>query len=176
MILVPVNHPFVSMFNVSEKIDFLICSSCLSFHSVIDPAIIKKTTELVMVDEYHNAHLECFIDANPINEHVIQWIRRSNDSDYGSLVHHHHVPLTSSFDDSDDIASLSSHRMHSEVELLSEESQPFADGAKLKSSLLIINVTLRDSGSTFECVANNGIGKEVKSAITLLVLRKYFRK
>nr|XP_046920413.1 nephrin-like isoform X2 [Dermatophagoides farinae] len=143
------------------------------------PAIIKKTTEMVLVDEYHNAHLECFIDANPINEHVIQWIRRKNDSDYGSSsinVHHHHnVPLLTSSSSSssfDDIASSSTNRMHSEVELLSEESQPFADGAKLKSSLLIINATLRDSGSIFECLANNGIGKEVKSSIILLVLHK----
>lgn len=134
---------------------------------------------MVLVDEYHNAHLECFIDANPINEHVIQWIRRKNDSDYGSSsinVHHHHnVPLLTSSSSSssfDDIASSSTNRMHSEVELLSEESQPFADGAKLKSSLLIINATLRDSGSIFECLANNGIGKEVKSSIILLVLRK----
>nr|XP_027194216.1 nephrin-like isoform X2 [Dermatophagoides pteronyssinus] len=144
------------------------------------PAIIKKITEIVMVDEYHNAHLECYLDANPINEHIIRWIRHKNDSDYNSMIHYHHhnVPLSSSssssssYDDLDDIVSTSSHRMHSEVELLPEESQPFADGAKLKSSLLILNVTLRDSGSIFECLANNGIGKEVKSAITLLVLHK----
>lgn len=121
------------------------------------------------------------MDSNPANEHVVSWLRRKNDSNNINSI----MPISStssgssiSFDDDADLSSASVYnRMHSEVEILTDDgqhpSQTGEDSVKIKSSLLIINATLQDSGTSFDCIANNGIGKESKSTVTLLVLRMY---
>ncbi|KAF7487628.1 Nephrin [Sarcoptes scabiei] len=62
--------------------------------------------------------------------------------------------------------------MHSEIEIFSDDQQQFSDGSRIKSSLLIMNATIHDSGTSFDCIADNGIGKPSKSTTTLLVLHK----
>lgn len=126
----------------------------------------------MLVEEFQNAHLECFVDSNPVNERVISWQRRRNETELPAV-----PPLStavssssSSFDDDDESVY---NRMRSDVEILSEEAQQFTSGAKVKSSLLILNATLDDSGTSFDCIANNGIGKVIQSTLTLLVLRKF---
>ena len=126
---------------------------------------------MVLVEEFNNAHLECLVDSNPVNERVVSWLRRKDETET--------VPLTSSssssssnsgsFDDDESFYS----RMRSDIEILSDDAQQFSNGPKIKSSLLVMNATLEDSGTSFDCIANNGIGKESKSTITLLVLREY---
>ena len=115
---------------------------------------------MVLVEQDSTAHLECFVDSNPVNERVISWVRRKNETDI--------VPLNPSSFDEDSFYD----RMRSDVEILTEDGFASVDGAKMKSSLLIMNATLQDSGTSFDCIANNGIGKESKSTLTLLVLRK----
>src|SRR5699024_7456422 len=106
---------------------------------------------MVLVEENSNAHLECYVDSNPVSEKVITWKRRKNESE-------RIVPLgSSSFEDE---SSSRGERMRPDVEIFTEESGPFADGAKMKSSLVVINATLQDSGTSFDCIADNGIGKE----------------
>lgn len=138
--------------------------SLMIFFPHSDPPVITKTTQLVLVEEFSNANLECYVDSNPVNERVVTWQRRRNDTadivgnGVGGGV-------------ADDEESFYS-RMRSDVEILSSETQPFANGAKLKSSLLLVNATLQDSGTSFDCIANNGVG-EAKATLTLLVLREY---
>lgn len=123
---------------------------------------------MVLVEEGSSAHFECFVDANPVNEHVITWKRRKNDSE--SIV----LSSPSSFDEEE---STVFNRMHTDVEILSSEEASggglFADGAKMKGTLVIVNATLADSGTSFDCLADNGVGKRSKSTMTLLVLRKF---
>lgn len=129
----------------------------------VDPALIKKTSELVFIEEFSTATLECYVDANPIPKKVIKWIRRKNDSEST-------VPLSSSFDE--DESAYHTARIRYETEVFEEDSPAYADGIKVKSSLVISNATLQDSGTSFDCIADNGVGKESKSTMTLLVLRK----
>lgn len=137
------------------------------FVNIADPPVITKITELVLVEEFSNANLECYVDSNPVNERVVTWQRRRNET-VGPIVGGGGIGAVNS-DDEESFYS----RMRTDVEILSSETQPFADGAKLKSSLLLMNATLQDSGTSFDCIANNGVG-EVKATLTLLVLRKYF--
>ena len=124
--------------------------------------MITKTSEMVLVEQDSTAHLECYVDSNPVNERVISWVRRKNETDI--------LPLNpSSFEDDESFYN----RMRSDVEIFTEDGGvPLPEGAKMKSSLLIMNATLQDSGTSFDCIANNGVGKESKSTLTLLVLRK----
>ncbi|KAJ6218009.1 hypothetical protein RDWZM_009166, partial [Blomia tropicalis] len=128
------------------------------------PAVIKKTTEMVLVEEFSNAHLECYVDSNPVNERVIQWVRRKNETEI--------VPINGSEEDDESYYN----RMRSDLELFNDDNQQqsghVVDDAKMKSSLLIMNATLQDSGTSFDCIADNGIGKAAKSTLTLLVLHK----
>ena len=127
--------------------------------------MITRASEIVQVEEYSNAHLECLVNSNPVNERVISWVRRKNETDQISILNLN----PSSYEDDEFFYN----RMRSDVEILNEESALFADGAKMKSSLYIMNATLQDSGTSFDCIANNGVGKEAKSTVTLLVLRKF---
>lgn len=119
---------------------------------------------MVLVEEFSNAHLECYVDSNPVNERVIQWVRRKNETEI--------VPINGSEEDDESYYN----RMRSDLELFNDDNQQqsghVVDDAKMKSSLLIMNATLQDSGTSFDCIADNGIGKAAKSTLTLLVLRK----
>lgn len=141
----------------------------------IDPAIIKKSSDIILIEEYQNAHLECYVDSNPFNEHVIKWFRRRNNSDDQFLSPSSSLSSSSSSLSSyDDDQEPYFNRMHSEIEIFSDDQQQFSDGSRIKSSLLIMNATIHDSGTSFDCIADNGIGKPSKSTTTLLVLRKFF--
>jgi hypothetical protein len=135
---------------------------CLNFSPLIlnslniycsDPAAIQKITELVMVDEGGNAYLECNVDSNPTTDNTITWRRRRNETDGSS------TPIDSL-------------RMRSTVESVDGNSNGNTE-IKLKSTLVIYNATLEDSGASFDCVANNGIGETDTSTAVVLVLREY---
>ena len=146
--------------------------------------MIKKTSELVLVEVGANAHFECLVDANPVNEQVITWKRRKNDSESS-------VPSSSSFssssydksDDSEESSSSSSsvfNRMRTDVEVFNQgeenggvSSSNFGGGVPLKGTLVVLNASLADSGTSFDCLADNGVGKRSKATMTLLVLRKF---
>lgn len=132
---------------------------------------------MVLVEEGSSAHFECFVDANPVSEQVITWKRRKNESE--SVVPSN--PSSSSYDDDESSSSSSSvfNRMRTDVEIFNTEESTSngggnspPDGAKMKGSLVVLNATLADSGTSFDCLAGNGIGKKSKSTMTLLVLRK----
>ncbi len=140
--------------------------------------MIKKTSELVLVEVGANAHFECLVDANPVNEQVITWKRRKNDSESS-------VPSSSSssssYDKSDDSEESSSssvfNRMRTDVEVFNSEengaSPSSFGGVPLKGTLMVLNASLADSGTSFDCLADNGVGKRSKATMTLLVLRKF---
>lgn len=142
--------------------------------------MIKKTSELVLVEVGANAHFECLVDANPVNEQVITWKRRKNDSESS-------VPSSSSssssYDKSDDSEESSSssvfNRMRTDVEVFNSEENGgvspsnFGGGVPLKGTLMVLNASLADSGTSFDCLADNGVGKRSKATMTLLVLRKF---
>lgn len=128
-------------------------------HSVppnTDPAQIQKITELVMVDEWADAYLECYVNANPSPETTIKWRRRyRNETDTG---------LNSQ--------AIDSARMTTLVESVDQTSSQANSQITLKGTLVIYNASLEDSGQAFECVANNGVGDTDTALITLLVLRE----
>ena len=109
-----------------------------------------------MVDEGATAYLECNIDANPTTDTTITWRRRfRNESDGTST-----QPI-----DSD--------RMRVSVEGIDATTSHGSAQISLKGTLIIYNASLEDSGHTFECVANNGVGDTDTAITTLLVLRQY---
>lgn len=145
--------------------------------------MIKKTSELVLVEVGANAHFECLVDANPVNEQVITWKRRKNDSE--SSVPSSSSSSSSSYDKSDDSEESSSsssvfNRMRTDVEVFNQGeenggvfSSNFGGGVPLKGTLVVLNASLADSGTSFDCLADNGVGKRSKATMTLLVLRKF---
>ena len=121
----------------------------------IDPAQILKVSDMVMVDEFANAYLECSVDANPSTDTTITWRRRfRNESD---------AIVTQEIDSS---------RMRATIEIIDTIGITGQSTVTLKGTLAIYNTSLEDSGQQFECLANNGIGESDTSIATLLVLRK----
>ncbi|XP_054154061.1 nephrin-like isoform X2 [Oppia nitens] len=117
-------------------------------------AQILKVSEMVMIDEWANAYLECNVDANPSTDTTITWRRRfRNESD---------AIVTQEIDSS---------RMRETIETIDTVGIS-GSGYTLKGSLAIYNTSLEDSGQQFECVANNGIGDSDTAIATLLVLHK----
>ena len=124
----------------------------------IDPAQIQRITEMVMVDEWADAYIECYVDANPTPDTTIQWRRRlRNDTDAGV--------------NAQTIDSSRMTTMVESVDTVSSSSQANIQ-ISLKATLVIYNASLEDSGQSFECVANNGVGDTDTAVATLLVLRK----
>lgn len=109
-----------------------------------------------MVDEWANAYLECSVDANPTTETTITWRRRyRNESDAVST------------------QPIDSNRMQVSVEGIDSTTSQTNSQITLKGTLIIFNTSLEDSGQSFECVANNGVGDSDISIATLLVLRMF---
>ena len=109
-----------------------------------------------MVDEGATAYLECNVDANPTTDTTITWRRRiRNESDAIST-----QPI-----DSD--------RMRVSVEGIDTTTSHTQSQLSLKGTLIIYNASLQDSGQSFECVANNGVGANDTAVSTLLVLREF---
>jgi hypothetical protein len=113
-------------------------------------------SELVLVDEWSNAYLECSVDANPTTDTTIQWRRKVRNESDSSVV-------------SQEIDSM---RMRTTVETIDSSGVSGQTGSVLKGTLVIYNTSLEDSGQQFECVANNGVGDGDTAVATLLVLRK----
>lgn len=112
-----------------------------------------------MVDQWADAYIQCYVDANPTPETTIQWRRRMrNESDATTA-----SPL-----------ALDSVRMTTLVEAVDTTSSSSQANSQmtLKATLVIYNASLEDSGQSFECVANNGVGDTDTAVATLLVLRK----
>jgi len=47
--------------------------------SVLDPPTIQTGTERVMVGQNEDVRLECVINANPLDDHMINWTHESED-------------------------------------------------------------------------------------------------
>lgn len=112
---------------------------------------------MVMVEEWADAYIECYVNANPTPDSTIQWRRRfRNDTDTGVQR-----------------PSIDSARMTTLVEMVDTSSSSQAQSEiTVKATLVIYNASLEDSGQSFECVANNGVGDSDTAVATLLVLRK----
>ena len=67
--------------------------------------------------------------------------------------------------------------MRTDVEVFNSEengaSPSSFGGVPLKGTLMVLNASLADSGTSFDCLADNGVGKRSKATMTLLVLRKF---
>ncbi|CAG2102853.1 unnamed protein product [Medioppia subpectinata] len=121
-----------------------------------DSAQILKVSDLVMVDEWSNAYLECTVDANPTTDTTITWRRKvRNESDTALITQ-----------------EIDSMRMRTTVDTIDSSGLSGQTGTVLKGTLVIYNTSLEDSGQQFECVANNGVGDGDTAIATLLVLHK----
>jgi len=149
-------------------------------HLISDAAKIVAITELVQVEQEGNAIIECLVDANPATERTITWKARSKSN----------FSLSSTGESQANYVEIDQTRMRVIVELVQQNdatqdekvitTKLFSSltpaqrkSVKVKSSLVIYNVSIEDSASSFDCFANNGInGTSDVATSTLLVLRK----
>lgn len=121
---------------------------------------ITDITSSVLVGQGEPAHLECAVDANPLNENTIRWER--NGYDMASRT----KTTTGSPTGSTMLSSLMS---ANSVNSLFGGSGQNNIGVVL---LTVLNATAEDSGE-FWCVASNGLGsRSSRNASFLLVRRK----
>ena len=123
---------------------------------------ITAITQRVMVGEGDPAHFECAVSANPLTSETIRWERKN----YDMLSRTVTTP-----------GAPKDQTNYFETEQLSgEEGKELAKPGFVQQQrgvvlLTVLNATAEDSG-LFWCVADNGIGKEVRNATYLLVRRK----
>ncbi|XP_074593436.1 nephrin-like isoform X2 [Brevipalpus obovatus] len=148
------------------------------------PAIIIKTSDLVLEDVGRTAYLECRVDANPITKDMIKWYRRepSYHSDYAAatsgllsgsrstMIDHH--PIDEFDQNRIDSGSSSSTPTMTTIHTIPLDSgrlkQTFEEN---RSFLIIHNVTQNDSGA-YECEAYNGIGSKSIAVANFIVKHK----
>ena len=113
-----------------------------------------------MVGQGEPAHLECAVDANPLNKNTIRWERKGYDMASKTKT-------TMGSPTSTMLSTLNSNSVNS----------LFEDGGQQKNIgvvlLTVLNATADDSGE-FWCMASNGLGSTSRNASFLLVRRKSY--
>ena len=113
-----------------------------------------------MVGQGEPAHLECAVDANPLNKNTIRWERKGYDM----------ASKTKTTMGSPTSTMLSTFNSNSVNSLFEDDGQQKNVGVVL---LTVLNATADDSGE-FWCVASNGLGSTSRNASFLLVRRKSY--
>ena len=127
---------------------------------------ITDITSSVLVGQGEPAHLECAVDANPMNENTIRWERKNYDMNSRTKTTMG-APTNTLFN------SVSTSKSSTVSSLKSVNSGKTDDFSNVGVVLLtVLNATAEDSGQ-FWCVASNGIGGTAsRNASFLLVRRK----
>ena len=118
------------------------------------PRRITDITSSVLVGQGEPAHLECAVDANPMNKNTIRWERKGYDMSARTKT--------------------TSGAPTSTIQTSNSVNSVFTPGQNVGVVLLtVLNATAEDSGQ-FWCVASNGIGgSATRNASFLLVRREY---